>query len=108
MMEIKSIAVDLDGTLAEYHGWKGNDHIGDPIPEMMDRVHKWIAEGHEVSIFTARVSGEDSRSARFYIRRWLQGHNLDFIPITCIKDKHFDEFWDDRAIRIERNTGKIL
>lgn len=25
------IGVDLDGTLAEYHGWKGVDHIGPPV-----------------------------------------------------------------------------
>lgn len=24
------IGVDLDGTLAEYHGWKGAEHIGQP------------------------------------------------------------------------------
>jgi hypothetical protein len=25
------IGVDLDGTLAHYDGWKGIDHIGEPI-----------------------------------------------------------------------------
>ena len=29
------IYVDLDGTLAEHHGWKGVDHIGKPIPAMV-------------------------------------------------------------------------
>ena len=33
-----TIAVDLDGTLARYDGWKGIDHIGDPIPLMVSRV----------------------------------------------------------------------
>ena len=32
------IGVDLDGTLAEYHGWKGSEHIGPPIPLMVERV----------------------------------------------------------------------
>src|SRR5262245_48902352 len=26
------IGVDLDGTLAEYHGWKGIEHIDRPVP----------------------------------------------------------------------------
>ena len=32
------IGVDLDGTLAIYTGWKGCDHVGEPIPPMVERV----------------------------------------------------------------------
>ena len=31
------IGVDLDGTLAEYHGWNGGA-IGEPVPAMLARV----------------------------------------------------------------------
>ena len=31
------IGTDLDGTLAKYDGWKGWQHIGDPIPKMVER-----------------------------------------------------------------------
>lgn len=55
------IGVDLDGTLAEYHGW-GDDSIGAPVPKMLARVKKWLAEGQEVRIVTARVSGAYARS----------------------------------------------
>lgn len=47
------IGVDLDGTLAQYGGWKGPDTIGDPVPTMKERVMKWLNEGAEVRIFTA-------------------------------------------------------
>ena len=47
------IGVDLDGTLAQYGGWKGPDTIGDPVPMMKERVMKWLNEGAEVRIFTA-------------------------------------------------------
>ena len=47
--------VDLDGTLAEYHGWVSPTHIGAPIPKMLYRVGRWLAEGKEVRIMTARV-----------------------------------------------------
>ncbi len=50
------IGVDLDGTLAQYDGWKGPDNIGDPIPLMVGRVKEWLEAGHEVRVFTARVS----------------------------------------------------
>lgn len=36
------IGVDLDGTLAVYKGWNGPEHIGEPIPIMIDRVKLWI------------------------------------------------------------------
>jgi len=32
------IGVDLDGTLAKYGEWRGVEHIGEPIPPMVDRV----------------------------------------------------------------------
>jgi hypothetical protein len=34
------IGVDLDATLAKYDGWKSADHIGEPIPAMVDRVSR--------------------------------------------------------------------
>jgi hypothetical protein len=49
------IGVDLDGTLARYDRWRGVQHIGEPVPAILDEVRKWLAIGHEVRIFTARV-----------------------------------------------------
>ena len=53
------IGVDLDGTLAQYDGFKGCTVIGDPVQVMLARVKKWISEGIEVRIFTARVNPGD-------------------------------------------------
>ena len=41
---------DLDGTLAEYHGWKGVEHIGKPIKPMCDLMKRLHAEGKRVKI----------------------------------------------------------
>ena len=49
------IGVDLDGTLAEYDGWVGPQHIGKPVPLMVDRVKRMLDYGEDVRIFTARV-----------------------------------------------------
>lgn len=108
------IGVDLDGTLAEYDGFKGIDHIGDPIPEMAERVHRWLAEGREVRIFTARVSenrmgGErdgTADQARQYIQRWLAIWGFPSLEITNVKDWAMDELWDDRCVQVAPNTGK--
>ena len=32
------IGADLDGTLAEYHGWSADGSIGNPVPDMVERV----------------------------------------------------------------------
>lgn len=47
---------DLDGTLAKYDGWKGIDHIGEPIKPMVDLIKQMQAEGKTVKILTARVA----------------------------------------------------
>jgi hypothetical protein len=54
------IGVDFDGTLAVYDGWNGADHCGEPIGEMVFRVKKWLSEGRDVRIFTARISPLDT------------------------------------------------
>lgn len=111
------IGVDLDGTLAKYEGWNGG--IGDPIPLMVERVKKWIAEGVEVRIFTARVgfgagySAESNRSddenfaneQRALIETWCEKHIGKKLPVTAVKDFRMIELWDDRAIQVVLNTG---
>lgn len=47
---------DLDGTLAKYDGWKGIDHIGEPVKPMVDLIKRMRAEGKVVKIMTARVA----------------------------------------------------
>lgn len=105
------IAVDLDGTLAEYHGWKGVDHVGDPIPAMVERVKAWLSEGKEVRIFTARVWGggdqRDAEAARAAIYSWCERHIGVRLDVTNVKDWNMVELWDDRAVRVETNTGRV-
>jgi len=119
------IGVDLDGTLAHYEGWRGPEHIGAPIPEMIQRVKAWVAAGHEVRIFTARVwpytnvvrpgepmavqSGllhETAFLAACAIGQWCVDHIGFALPLTCVKDYGMVELWDDRAVRVVANTGK--
>lgn len=103
------IGVDLDGTLAYYDGWKGADHIGQPIPKMLERVRSWLSTGEDVRIMTARVSpeqGQEAITARAAIKMWLFTHLGRVLPITSEKDIHMKELWDDRVIQVIKNTGK--
>lgn len=104
------ILVDLDGTLAEYKGYRGPEHIGKPIPAMVERIHKWIETGLVVKIFTARVAHgkAETERARYYIQKWLEHHDLPPMEITCIKNYAAVEIYDDRAVQVEFNTGRLL
>jgi hypothetical protein len=100
------IGVDLDGTLFTYDTWRGIDHVGEPIMPMINRVKQWLAEGKDVRIFTARCAGpEDCRPA---IERACLEHIGQVLPITNIKDFGLIELWDDRAVRVEFNTGRRI
>lgn len=105
------IALDLDGTLAEYYGWQGMEHIGAPISVMVSRVKQWIAAGNEVVIFTARITprdGEDRTRAVLAIQDWLEAAGLPRLRVSNIKEHGFGIFFDDRAVQVEPNTGAIV
>ena len=54
------IGFDLDGTLAKYDGWKGIDHIGEPVRPMVELIRRMHDEGKVVKIMTARVSPREN------------------------------------------------
>jgi hypothetical protein len=99
------IGVDLDGTLAEYHGWIGIHHIGKPIMSMVERVRLWISEGKKVKIFTARAS--EGPAAIEFIHAWLEKQGLPNLEVTNVKDFGMTELWDDRCVSVATNTGLI-
>lgn len=104
----KVLAVDLDGTLLQYDGWKGEAHYGEPNPGMRE-VLKQVAEaGWVIVIWTTR--GGDGA-----IRRHLSKHNIPFDYIN--KNPHgppgaspkifADVYLDDRALRFEGETAGL-
>ena len=96
------IGVDLDGTLAQYDGWQGAEHIGAPVPAMVERVQAWLATGRDVRIFTARTEGHEK------IQAWCKEHIGRVLPITSQKDFGMVELWDDRCVHVEKNTGRVI
>lgn len=112
------IGFDLDGTLAEqYWPHRGEFHpliIGDPVPEMLDKVREVLATGIGAKVFTARVgprgTSPNNKGVRLadvhnaigdWTEKWL-GIRLE---ATCVKDYNMIALYDDRAIRILHNEG---
>jgi len=127
------VAVDFDATLAHYEKWGGPAELGVPIPAMVYRVKRWLAEGREVRIFTARcwprlhvkasdaISHHDamapcdntdrvldSAEAVAAIRNWCREHLGRALDVTCVKDIQMIELYDDRAVQVEANTGRLI
>src|SRR5947209_7116789 len=113
------IGFDLDGTLAEYNGWKGADHIGAPVPAMVALLKQYLLDDHEVRIFTARVwplglvNADQNRwleasRAHEVIEKWCAGHIGAILPITCTKDYGMILLYDDRCKQVEANTGRVV
>ena len=119
------IGVDFDGTLAYYEHWISADNVGTPVPSMVERVKRWLAEGREVRIFTARVwplgtIWQDVQQASVQkrvgeaivakkaIERWSKEHLGTVLEITCVKDFGMIELYDDRAVQVTPNTGEIV
>lgn len=105
------IGVDLDGTLAvdippPY------PNVGPPIPRMVERVKRWLAEGKEVRIVTARLSperhdfGDTVEEQRAIVQAWTLEHIGKRLQVQSYKDGRMVQLWDDRAQRVERNTGQ--
>jgi hypothetical protein len=105
------IGVDLDGTFAFYDGWKGERHIGPPIPAMLERVKQWRAMGIDVRIFTARASATDPDELREVVTAidaYCLEHVGETLPVTCTKDYQCMRIYDDRAVQVEFNTGRLI
>lgn len=106
------IGFDLDGTLAEYHGFVSPDHIGEPIPGILLLARAMLASGREIRIMTARANpdmfSEQHEQSIAAIEAWCEAHLGCKVPITCKKDQAMVAFYDDRAIQVLPNQGVSL
>ncbi|MGF1452685.1 MAG: hypothetical protein ACFB21_11505 [Opitutales bacterium] len=100
------IGVDLDGTLARHGAFSTHHRVGKPVKAMLQRVRYWLSLGFEVRIVTARAAEEDD-SLLEPIRKWLRKQKLGDLQITARIDAGCLELWDDRAVNVVRNTGRI-
>lgn len=108
------IGFDLDGTLAiSEPGASIEEPIGAPIKPIVDLLKDYIDRGWSVKILTARMHTPrqtimQRRAIHEEIAEWCQKHIGVIIPITHEKGRRMKRLYDDRAVAVERNTGKIV
>lgn len=88
---------------------------------MVDLAKAYLAAGIEVRIVTARVGRCGKRNVHgvkdglvfataqaALIRAWCKERLGAVVPITAKKDMNMILLYDDRAVQVERDTGRIL
>ena len=103
----RTIAVDLDGVIAEYDGWKGRGVLGAPRADVVEALRVLRDEGWKIVIHTTR--GEDE------VRDYLASHQIPHDEINRNTDYRTggvkpvaDVYWDDRALRYSGDARKDL
>lgn len=111
------IGFDFDGTLAEHCGGQ-LQRDPRPIGPMVDVLKRHLAAGHECRILTARVSNSatwptDPESVvqdewhRNFVQDWLEARGLPRLKVQCHKDFTMAWLYDDRAVQVVTNEGRI-
>ena len=108
------VGIDLDGVLARHYWGDGIEQddliIGEPIPEMVQRVRELMAEGWEIRIFTSRGAWAitlERIAIHAAIDKWCIGVFGRTFKITNAKDQAMHALYDDLAYRVIRNTGLV-
>lgn len=92
----KTICVDLDGVLAQYSGWQGPDHIGEPMPGAGEFLKALTDMGFEIVIHTTR---DQAKVAKWLIENKIS-RIIDIAHISKITNQKVTAmaYIDDRAI----------
>lgn len=96
----KIVAVDFDGVLNRYNGWKGENELYPPQSGAKYFLKK-LDEKYTVIIFTCRDTQK--------IWEWLKKYKLDqYIQEVTNKKPRAFAYIDDRAIEYNGSYKKVL
>jgi adenylylsulfate kinase len=93
-----SIAVDFDGVIANYFGWKGRAELGAPRSDVILALRQLSQQGWKIIVHTTRCEDD--------IREYLVRHSIPFDEVNQNSDYNnygtkpvATVYWDDRAVR---------
>ena len=102
-----TIAVDFDGVIAEYDGWKGPGAVGPPRKDVIEALEILRSEGWKIVVYSTRAAEE--------IRPYLIEHRIPFDEIN--RNSSWETggvkplatvYWDDRACCYSGDAHKDL
>lgn len=112
-----SVAVDLDGVLAQYDGWEGLEEIGDPVDGSQSFMEGLQDLGVEVVVHTTRMNpdpfydGEERHrpeEAREILESWLERNGIPYDRVFTGTGKPIaSAYVDDRAVLCRPDGDRI-
>lgn len=105
----RTIAFDFDGVLAQYDGWKGWQHLGEPVPGIKEIIRQLKMDwGCTIIIYTTRGNSE--------MAEWCKKHGILYSYINSnpgIQGNNpgkpiADVYVDDRAITFDGTNMDTL
>lgn len=108
----KSVCVDLDGVLAQYDGWKGIDHIGEPNGGAREFLKELQKLGLRVVIHTTRLNtsvneGYHETQLHSFVTSWLDTHRMPYDEVYVGQGKPIAvAYVDDRAVHVKPGLDK--
>ncbi len=102
-----TIAVDFDGVIAEYDGWKGAGVLGAPRQDVLTALHALRAEGWKIIVHSTRGVEE--------LSGYLLEAGVPFDEINTNSDYSTQSakpvatvYWDDRAVTYSGDARRDL
>lgn len=74
----RTIAVDFDGVISEYDGWRGVGVLGAPRPDVVDVLRSLHSEGWKIVVHSTRGQRE--------IEDFLANHTIPYDEINRNSD----------------------
>ncbi len=96
----RTIAIDLDGVLAQYDGWQGEGTpIGEVIEGAKEFVQQLLDKDYDVLVYTARIRGTDRTATAFQVCAWIRMHMPEGVRCWTEVGKPIAiAYVDDRAV----------
>jgi adenylylsulfate kinase len=102
---MKTICIDIDGTISHYIEWVDSKTFGEVLPHCAETIHHLKADGWYVIIYTTRADKAE-------ISKFLEANNIPFDAINENPNQPdnakggkpiADVYVDDRAIQFDGN-----
>lgn len=105
---MKTICIDIDGTICEYQDWKGEESFGKILPGAQEYIYKLKADGWFIIIFSTR--SDKSAIANFLTANEICYDSINenpHQPLNAVGGKPIaDVYLDDRAITFRGNWSE--
>jgi len=97
----KTVALDFDGVMNTYDGWKGEDFLFDPRPGLKEFLVELKKEGYRCVIYSTRTPEK--------IEAWLEQHGLRKLVGKVSNQKPMAHVYlDDRGLTFKGDFNKAL